>query len=91
MLSRKGWLYLTLGTAVVLAVVSVADARGFRKYFRFRKEMGSLIERNQQLRAQNALILKEIESLRSDPTALEQAAREELGYIKPGEVVFNLE
>ena len=35
--------------------------------------------------------MREINALRNDPAALERAAREELGYIKPGELVFHLE
>ncbi|MCI0672719.1 MAG: septum formation initiator family protein [Myxococcaceae bacterium] len=30
-------------------------------------------------------------ALRKDPRALERAAREELGFVKPGEVVLQLE
>jgi cell division protein FtsB len=41
-------------------------------------------ELNQALRA-------EVDALKRDPRALERAVREELGYVKPGEIVVNVE
>ncbi len=91
MAPRRKLLWIALGVAGALSLVSVADARGFRRYFQLRQESRSLEEKNAALSAQNAAMLREVEALRSDPRALERAAREELRFIKPGEVVFTLE
>ena len=40
------------------------------------------------LEAENKALLEEIQSLRSDPNAIEKLAREELKLVKPGEVVL---
>ena len=77
--------------AGVLSLASVADARGFRRYLRLRQDVETLQERNRSLAQQNESLLREINALRKDPAALERAAREELGYVKPGELVFHLE
>lgn len=77
--------------AAALAIVSAADGRGFRRYLRLRQEAVDLGERNQSLREQNQRYRAEIEALRGDRAALEQAVREELGYVRPGEIVLNLE
>ena len=77
--------------AGVLSLASVADARGFRRYLKLRQDVEALQERNRTLAQQNEGLLREINALRKDPAALERAAREELGYIKPGELVFHLE
>ncbi len=77
--------------AGVLSLASVADARGFRRYLRLRQDVEALQERNRSLAQQNEGLLREINALRKDPAALERAAREELGYVKPGELVFHLE
>ncbi|WP_233609858.1 septum formation initiator family protein [Corallococcus sp. AB049A] len=53
--------------------------------------MEALDERNRALAAQNDALRKEIAALRKDPATLEQSVREELGYVKPGEIVFHLE
>jgi cell division protein FtsB len=84
-----------LGGALLVAaaftVLSVTDPRGFRRYFRLRQEVAQLVERNQRLEEENRAFLRELSALREDPAALERAAREELGFVKPGEVVLNLE
>lgn len=77
--------------AAVLTLISVADARGFRRYLRLRQEVRALEARNQALAEQNEALRREISALREEPAALERAAREELGYVKPGELVFHLE
>jgi cell division protein FtsB len=77
--------------AGALSLASVADARGFRRYLTLRQDVEALQERNRALAGQNEALLREIQALRKDPTALERAAREELGYVKPGEIVFHLE
>jgi cell division protein FtsB len=86
---KKAW--IAVAAAATLALVSVADARGFRRYLRLRQDAAQLESRNRQLREQNARYRAEIEGLRGDRAALEQAVREELGYIGPGEIVLNLE
>jgi cell division protein FtsB len=88
---RRKLLGVAAVVAAVLTLASAADARGFRRYLRLRQDVESLQTRNGELAAQNALLRKEIDALRKDPAALERAVREELGYVKPGEVVFHLE
>lgn len=91
MSARRKWVWAAVGTALFLALISVADARGFRRYLRLQQDVQSLQERNRALEEQNAMLLREVDALRKDPAALERAAREELGFIKPGEIVFSLE
>ena len=69
----------------------MADARGFRRYLRLEQDAADLESRNRQLREQNARLRPEIDALRGERSALEQAVREELGYVRPGEIVVNLE
>ena len=88
---RRKLLGVAACVAVVLTLVSAVDAKGFRRYLRLRQDLEALQERNRALAEQNETLLREINALRNDPVALERAAREELGYIKPGEIVFHLE
>jgi len=88
---RRKWVMGALLAALGLALVSVADADGFRRYFRLRGELSDLEARNLALEQTNAELSREISALRSDPRAMERVVREELGFIKPGELVFNLE
>jgi len=88
---RRRLLLLSIVVAIGLVLVSVADARGFRRYLLLRSQMSTLLERQRRLTTENHALRLQIGALREDPEALEQAVREELGYIKPGEVVLNLE
>lgn len=77
--------------AVALTGLSIADARGLRRYYRLKDDIASYEERNRSLTASNDALRREIEALSGDPRALERAAREELGLVKPNEVIFNFE
>lgn len=88
---RRKLLGVAACVAAVLTLVSAVDAKGFRRYLRLRQDVEALEERNQLLSEQNEALLREINALRDDPAALERAAREELGYVRPGEIVFHLE
>jgi len=91
MVQRRKWLGLAAAVALGLSLVSAADADGFRRYFRLRRDLAALEQRRDRFASENARLAREIEALRKDPAAQERAAREELGYVKPGEVVINLE
>jgi cell division protein FtsB len=88
---RRKLLAVAAVLAGVLSLASVADARGFRRYLLLRQDVEALQERIRGLAGQNEALLREINALRKEPAALERAVREELGYVKPGEIVFHLE
>jgi cell division protein FtsB len=45
-------------------------------------------DENDRLREKNLRLRREARALAGDPAALERAAREELGYVRPGERVY---
>ncbi len=87
---RKFW-WFGLCAAIALGVISASDARGLRRYLRLQHELETLSNRKHQLMEQNRQLREEIQALREDPESIERAVREELGFIRPGEVVFNME
>ena len=89
--SRRKLLWSAVGLAFVLAAASAVDGSGFRRYFRLRKSQEALAARNRQSADENRALRREIELLRTDPKAIERAAREELGFVKSGEIVFIVE
>lgn len=89
--ARRKFLVVAVGVAGALSLFSVADAKGFRRYLSLKQDVDALHERNRVLADQNEALREEINALRKDPAALERAVREELGYVKPGELVFHLE
>lgn len=88
---RRRWIWISLGIAGALALGSIADARGFRRYLELQKDVEELESRNQELSVQNERMMREVEALRKDRAAMERAAREELGFVRPGELVLNVE
>ncbi len=89
-MGRRGLKFAVLG-AVVLAALSGLDARGFRRAARLRAQVETLRQANRQLSEDNAALTREINAQRVDARASERAVREELGYVRPGELVFQVE
>lgn len=88
---RRYLIWGSCGLALVLALCSALDTKGFRRSVSLQRDIAALKERNQALREQNATLADRIRGLRKSPKAQERAAREELGFVKPGEIVINLE
>jgi cell division protein FtsB len=63
---------------------------GFGRYLRLRTDLRSIQAQNARLRVENDRLQREAEALRTDPRALERVARAELGWVRPGEVIFDL-
>lgn len=91
MARRRQVVWASVVVALVLAVGSAVAEGGFRRYWRLKQDVRTLEDRNAKLAQDNAKLRREVEALRDDPVALERAAREELGYVKPGELVFDVE
>lgn len=89
--NRRKWLWASVTIAFVLAAWSASAEGGFRKYLTLSQQVETLRLKNRQAAEENARMLKEVEALRGDPKAIERSAREELGFIRPGEVIVNLE
>jgi len=83
-----------LGTAAVgllavwMFVHVMFGPNGTVVYQQKRAEYNKLQEDIQVLQKQNQRYSQQIKALKSDPKAIEKAAREELRYARPGEVVY---
>jgi cell division protein FtsB len=87
---RRGFRHLRLAILVVLvlAVVSVVGNRGLIRLYHLRQEQAALEREIDQLGAANAGLAEEVRAMRTDPSRLEAIAREDLGLVKPNELVF---
>jgi cell division protein FtsB len=90
MASRRTLLWAAVAVALVLAGWSASAEGGFRRYLRLSNDVVGLREKNAKLAAKNAALIREIDALHKSPEAQEQAAREELGFVRPNEVIFTL-
>jgi cell division protein FtsB len=91
MASRRKLLWAAVAASFILAVFSASAEGGFRRYLKLSRDVAALKEKNARLQQSNAKLLAEIAALNKSPEALEQAAREELGFIRPRELIFSLE
>jgi cell division protein FtsB len=91
MARRRQVVWAALVVALVMAVGSAVAEGGFRRYWRLKRDVETLEARNARLLQDNARLRREVNALRDDVRVLERVAREELGYTRPGELVFDLE
>ncbi len=63
---------------------------GLARTLSLHRELAALRARNGDLRAENAGLARQAEALRTDLRAIERVARAELGWVRQGEVVFDL-
>jgi cell division protein FtsB len=73
---------------VGMLLLAVFDPHGALAVRRQRAKLAEVTAHVAQLTAQNDKLRKEIELLRTDEATIERIAREELGLVKPGEVVL---
>lgn len=83
---RARWWFV--GAAVAAAGAAALDPAGLRRYLALSGEVRRMQRENARLAAENASLSREVRALRSDPAALERAAREELRFVRPGEKVY---
>ena len=83
-------LLLTVALCAVLALVgrSILGDRGLFEVLRKKSSHQHLAAEVQVLRDENTSLRRQIEALRHDPLSIERIAREELGYVRPGEITF---
>jgi len=85
---RKTLQLLLVFVTLVLVINALVGERGLMETIRARKQHGELVASIDRLRAENTRLREDARRLRSDPSTIEALARQELGLIKPGEVLF---
>ena len=81
--AQRLMIFLTL----LVAVDSLFGERGFTARARLDREMTATTDHLTTLKDENAGLREQIRRLESDPGAIEVLAREELGFIRPGELL----
>jgi cell division protein FtsB len=90
-----------LGIAALLAVAlgwvpyHLYGSSGLARYVRLKSERDALHEANLKMHEQNQRLRAELDALSDEDgnlsrAAVERAARDELGLVKPGEVVYQV-
>jgi cell division protein FtsB len=75
---------------VTLAAHDIFGAHGFLAMRRAQTEVRQIRADIDRLNHENTQLAGQIDSLKSDPEAIERIAREEMGLARPGEVIIKL-
>jgi cell division protein FtsL len=73
---------------LLLVAASLVGDRGLLRLYRLHRTRAALTREIEQVSAANAALAEEVRALRTDPGRIEAIAREELGLVKPGEIVY---
>ena len=73
---------------LVLVVASVMGNRSLLRLYQMHRDRAALEREIEQLTAANTSLAEEVRTFRTDPARVEAIAREELGLVKPGELVY---
>lgn len=73
---------------IVLVVDALIGERGLVETLKARQEYRDMAASVDRLRRDNEQLREQMRRLNEDPAEIESVAREELGLVKPGEVVF---
>lgn len=82
--------YGLFAASLVLVVNALIGENGYLATIRAEQSLAHLQEDLNRTRLDNQILQERIERLKTDPTALEEAARRELGLIKEGETIVIL-
>lgn len=80
-----------LGVALfALFIHDVFGPHGFVAMRRTQREIEEIRMQIGSLNEENKFLADQVNSLKSDPRAIEHIAREEMGLARPGEIIFKL-
>jgi cell division protein FtsB len=88
--SSYGCLIL-LGCVFSIVIYSCLGERGLKNVLSMRKELQKIEQNNRSLEQENKSLKEYSNLLKNDTHYIEKIAREELGLLKPGEVVYFFE
>ena len=85
---RKTLHLLLIFVTLVLVLDALVGEKGLLETMRARRQHRELTASIERLRSENAQLREDARRLLEDPSAIESLAREELGLIRPGEMLF---
>ena len=86
--ARKRRLILIAVLVMLIAIFSVGGNRSLIRIYQMSKTRAELHRGIGRLKQANQDLVQEVQSFKNDPGRVEAIAREELGLVKPGEVVY---
>jgi cell division protein FtsB len=85
---RRALHFLLMFVTLVLVADALVGEKGLIESMRARRQYREVAGALESLRRENGRLRDSVRRLRDDPGAIESLAREQLGLIRPGEVLF---
>ncbi|HYB72276.1 MAG TPA: septum formation initiator family protein [Candidatus Sulfotelmatobacter sp.] len=89
---RPRWrrrLRLVGAMVILLAILSAVGDRGVVRLYRLARARAEITREIARLREVNGQLSEEVRALREDPSGVEGIARDELGLVRPGDIVYD--
>lgn len=87
-LSQRGLIYVFAALLIILSLFTTFGERGMVHLWRLWEEKKKLDEKNFVLDKENEILRERIYRLRHDNLYLEKIAREDLGLVRQGEIIY---
>jgi cell division protein FtsB len=87
---RRFWPHVALFAATVLLVNGLFGERGLMDTIRANRAAAAAARDLEQLKRDNAALRDQAGRLRSDPATIESVARQDLGLVRPGEILVTV-
>ena len=81
---------IAVAVGLLLVMSFFFDDMGIPQYWAMRNQEQQLEREIRELKVKNAELHLEVDRLRYDPERLEELAREQLGFVRKGETVYQL-
>jgi cell division protein FtsB len=88
---RRNATWFLVAGLVLLILQGVLGTHGVLAMRHSMKQSAEIQKQIQQLNKENQQLQKRVESLKTDPAAIERIAREDMGLARPGEYIFKIQ
>jgi cell division protein FtsB len=75
---------------LLLSLLAMAGERGFLEVYQFSRHLKRVEGRMRVLEGENERLRRQVTGLRSDPYQVEKLAREDLGLVRPDEIILEI-
>jgi cell division protein FtsB len=79
-----------IGCFLLLSLLAMVGERGFLEVYQFSRHLQYVESRIRALEKENERLRTQVIGLRSDPYQVEKLAREDLGLVRPDELIFEI-
>jgi cell division protein FtsB len=84
----KKAIFLFAILTILLLFSSVFGEKGFLHQLKLKKEMAAFKESNAEIQRESTLLRNRIQKLNEDDRVLEKLVRDELGWVRDGEILY---